>query len=128
MAQFDFDRFLASPPRATAPNATMRLAMPRGGDRDSYLSKIREMCLLGQRQSDRAVMVLDGLLPIADALLDAPLSPDEFATERERIASDKPRWQSILQKKELKQLAEVCPGADAVIAFRKTCVGFFLAE
>ena len=67
-------------------------------------------------------MLLDGLQPLSSALLDAPISADEFETERERVASKQPRWRSVLQKAELRELAAACPGAKELIGVRKTCV------
>ena len=41
-------------------------------------------------------MVLDGLLPVADALLDVPFADDEFVTERERRESERGGYLSLL--------------------------------
>ena len=135
MAQFDFRRFLGSAPLAGASNVSVAVPQPSvwrrgGGDSASHLATIRKLCELGERRHRRGspVMVLDGLLPVADALLDVPFADDEFVTERERRESEKARWPSLLQKAELKELAAVCPGAQKLISMRKTCVGYFMAE
>ena len=44
------------------------------------------------------------------------------------MKSRQPRWASLLQKKELVSLSDVCPGASKLIEFRKQCVGYFIAE
>ena len=74
------------------------------------------------------LLQLDGLLPIRDLILDAPIGEGEFASERQRLASDRPRWLSLLQAPEVRELQKVCPGARELIPFRKACVGYFLAE
>ena len=71
---------------------------------------------------------LDGLLPLADMLIDRPLPKKEFNFEKQRLKSRQPRWPSLLQGRELAQLRDVCPGASRLIEFRKQCVGYFLAE
>ena len=79
--------------------------------------------------ADPAVLsLLEGLLPIRDFLLDAPIGVSEFESEARRLKSGRPRWKSLLQGAQLKQLASVCPGARTLIEQRKACVGFFLAE
>ena len=44
------------------------------------------------------------------------------------MKSNTPRWPSLLGKHELAKLAGRCPGAAGLDAFRKQCVGYFLAE
>ena len=129
MAQFDFSDFLASPSVKGAPNASLPVAPPHG-DRASRLAAIGALCRQGVQQSDTLVMLLDSLTlsPLSSGLLDAPISSEEFKTEKERIANDDTRWRSVLQKAELRKLAASCPGAAQVISVRKTCVGYFLAE
>ena len=59
-----------------------------------------------------AVLVLEGLLPARDYLIDLPgIQAAEFHTERHRIATGRPRWHSLLQPELLRQLADDCPGA-----------------
>ena len=71
---------------------------------------------------------LGGLLPIRDMLIDAPIGASEFASEKARLASGRPRWKSLLQYPEVALLREACPGAVDLIPQRKACVGYFLAE
>ena len=56
------------------------------------------------------------------------LDAGEFQTEKQRQASGQPRWASLLQKAELEQLADACPGAASLDGIRKACVGYFIAE
>ena len=79
-------------------------------------------------RDDKLVLQLDGLLPLTDTLLDRPLPLHEFVSEAQREKSRKPRWPSLLQQAELRELAPSCPGAKQLVAFRKQCVGYFLAE
>ena len=74
------------------------------------------------------MLQLEGLIPIRDLLIDAPVGVSEFASEKLRLASGRPRWRSLLQARELEALADDCPGAKTLIAQRKACVGYFLAE
>ena len=76
-----------------------------------------------------AVLVLEGLLPARDYLIDLPgIQAAEFHTERHRIATGRPRWHSLLQPELLRQLADDCPGAATFRRFRLACCGYFLAE
>ena len=92
------------------------------------LAPLTQLCEQAAAQPQAAVLTLDGLLPLADALIDRPLPLDEFVSEAQRTKSRQPRWPSLLQQAELRQLASSCPGAKQLIAFRKQCVGYFLAE
>ena len=74
------------------------------------------------------MLELDGLLPLQDALLDRPLSAAEFDSERERKATGRPRWRSLLQPESLRKLRSICPGAAKLVGFRHACVGYFIAE
>lgn len=92
------------------------------------LAPLRAFCQSASQHSDAMVLELDGLLPIRDFLLDAPIGVREFESEEQRLASKRPRWHSLLQKRQLLQLADVCPGAKTFIGQRKACVGYYLAE
>lgn len=135
LPHFDFARFLATPALAGARNATLRPAAPvspHGGRLSApaaahLAAELRELCRQGVAQRGPSVMVLEGLSRFEGALLDAAISEEEFETERGRLASERPRWPSILQKAQLAELAADCPGAGRLISFRKTCVGY-LAE
>ena len=61
-------------------------------------------------------------------LVDAVLPPGEMRSEAMLRESKKGRWRSVLQRKALEELAPYCPGAKSLVAFRKTCVGYFMAE
>ena len=147
LSQFDYDDFLRSEHLSQAlqgqardPSAPLpALALPslpaeivtsaREGDAaHDMVSALRKLCEEAARHANDPLLQLDGLLPIRDFLLDAPVGVAEFASERERLASGKPRWRSLLQHKELHALADACPGAAGLIAWRKACVGYFLAE
>ena len=146
MSHFDFLRFAAARPTA-ATNGSVRVssaaqfapshaAAAEGGDAFAVrykkgsmdLAPLTQLCEQAAAQPQAAVLTLDGLLPLADALIDRPLPLDEFVSEAQRTKSRKPRWPSLLQQAELRQLASSCPGAKQLIAFRKQCVGYFLAE
>ena len=92
------------------------------------LAPLAQLCEQAAAQPQAAVLTLDGLLPLADALIDRPLPLHEFVSEAQRQKSRQPRWPSLLQQAELRQLASSCPGAKQLVAFRKQCVGYFLAE
>ena len=145
MSHFDYVRFAAALP-AAATNGSVRLSSAarfapshaaanagaafavryQKGSID--LAPLARLCEQAAAQPQAAVLTLDGLLPLADELIDRPLPPHEFASEAQRTQSRQPRWPSLLQKAELRQLASSCPGAKQLIAFRKQCVGYFLAE
>ena len=140
MAGFDFDVFVRQPYVRKARNASVRVVGPPrltpGHDEADVayargaldLEPLRRLCREASANSDVAVLQLDGLLPLADMLVDRPLAPKEFKFERLRLKSRQPRWPSLLQHRELQQLRDVCPGASRLIEFRKQCVGYFLAE
>ena len=145
MSHFDYVRFAAALP-AAATNGSVRVSSAarfapshaaasagaafavryQKGSMD--LAPLARLCEQAAAQPQAAVLTLDGLLPLADELIDRPLPPHEFASEAQRTQSRKPRWPSLLQQAELRQLASSCPGAKQLIAFRKQCVGYFLAE
>ena len=52
----------------------------------------------------------------------------EFDSERERKATGRPRWRSLLQPESLRKLRSICPGAAKLVGFRHACVGYFIAE
>ena len=89
---------------------------------------LQEMCRNADAFKHDKLLQLDGLLPLRDALIDAPIGVDEFASEAKRLASGRPRWHSLLQGLTLKSLSRVCPGAQNLTSWRKACVGYFLAE
>jgi len=139
MHDFDFPAFLQSRGAASARrNGTVRVASPHYsssplevGDILSgklELQPLHELCRAAQAQRELPVLQLDGLIPLGDFLIDRPLQHQEFLTETRRLASKRPRWPSLLQNLELQQLAADCPGARNLIAFRKQCVGYFIAE
>ena len=107
-------------PAAAEANATERAT--------ALLDPIRAFCRQARLHSRASTLTIEGLLPLHDALLDRPLTPKEFKFEPQRQQSRQPRWPSLLQAKELRALADDCPGARGLIAFRKQCVGYFLAE
>ena len=147
MFQFDFARFLAHRGVAT-PNGTVHIhgaaefapshAPPsaEGGtgfavdyERGALaLGPLTQVYEAAAAQEQVAVLLLEGLLPLTDTLVDRPLPPREFETEKQRQQSRQPRWASLLQPPELRDLKAACPGAKNLIAFRKQCVGYFLAE
>ena len=55
-------------------------------------------------------------------------SPEITAKALHAQLAAQPRWASLLQPPELRELKAACPGAKNLIAFRKQCVGYFLAE
>ncbi|KAL1507134.1 hypothetical protein AB1Y20_007987 [Prymnesium parvum] len=135
MHQFDFHRFTAQP--YVRRNGSVAYATPhRAADatRLTYrrgalpLAPLRQLCRRAAALGDVHVLELDGLLPLSDMLVDRPLTAKEFKFETQRIKSKQPRWQSGLRASELAQLADDCPGATQLLAFRKQCVGYFLAE
>ncbi len=140
MHSFDFRRFLASPAVAAAARAghgNGSLTVPRPplppDERSSLDAKLdvaalRAICERASQLAETPVLVLDGLLPARDFLIDAPLDAAEFASERRRKATRRPRWHSLLQPSTLRALEGACPGAKDLIADRKACVGYFLAE
>ena len=96
--------------------------------REGMVEALKRLCESAKANAAEPLLQLDGLLPLRDFLLDAPIGASEFESERQRLRSGKPRWNSLLQHRELQQLQEVCPGAKELIAWRKACVGYFLAE
>ena len=143
MSQFDYDDWRASDVfprgkrRASPPSLPLELSafpIEPPNAPGSYehapldVAAFRRLCEAAKSHERSPLLQLDGLLPIADRLLDAPIGASEFASEKARLASGRPRWRSLLQAKELAQLADVCPGAKNLLAQRKACVGYFLAE
>ena len=143
MSQFDYDDWLASETfpipsgsdRTPKPLQLPSLPIePPGGEGSSYteakldIDAFKRICELAKAHADAPVLQLDGLLPIRDLLIDAPVGVSEFGSEKLRLESHKPRWHSLLQRKELRELEDVCPGAKEVIKQRMACVGYFLAE
>ena len=139
MADFDFRAFLSTPPLAGQPNGSLTLERPPlpaynasggvGGEGDLDVGALRKLCRAAGAQAGAAVLVLEGLLPARDYLIDLPgIQAAEFHTERHRIATGRPRWHSLLQPELLRQLADDCPGAATFRRFRLACCGYFLAE
>ncbi|KAL1525165.1 hypothetical protein AB1Y20_020036 [Prymnesium parvum] len=139
MHSFDFDRFVQLP--AVRRHAVGKLRVgggvvasdgpPLGNESrwaDEGWRALKDLCRQGTAQAELPVLELEGLLPVQDLLLDRPLSASEFKTEGRRKASGRPRWTSLLQQQQLLRLKAVCPGAAALVGFRKACVGYFLAE
>ena len=144
MSQFDYDDWLRSDdfPRAHRGARAASLPLPDfpieppegaggpGGYEQAPLdvSKLRTLCEAAAKHADTPLLQLDGLIPIRDLLVDAPIGAAEFASEQARLASGRPRWRSLLQSKQLRELEDVCPGAKTLLMQRKACVGYFLAE
>ena len=142
MSQFDYDEWIASPsfPSATAnaraPPSLALPALPLEPDSESgtyvdHTLDVRafsKLCEDAARMADEPVLQLDGLLPIKDLLIDAPIGVAEFGSEKLRFKSGRPRWISLLQASQLKKLEAACPGAKTLIMQRKACCGYFLAE
>lgn len=143
MAQFDYERFLNSSfVRDTKATRTLhRMQLPDAfpveppPSAQSYdkvpidLDALRKLCEENKRKhADAPLLQLDGLLPIRDLVIDAPVGASEFYTEAKRLKSGKPRWLSTLRSRQLRKLVDVCPGAAKLIEWRKACVGYFLAE
>ena len=145
MSHFDYVRFASARP-AAATNGSVRIsgvpqfapshaAPAEGGDLavkykkgSLALAPLVQLCEQAAAQPDAAALQLDGLLPLTDSLIDRPLPLHEFVSEAQRQKSRQPRWPSLLQQAELRQLSSSCPGAKELVAFRKQCVGYFLAE
>ena len=108
--------------------AAWKVAMMNGSQAAHGLDKLKQLCAAAKAHTEEPLLQLDGLLPIRDMLLDAPIGESEFASEKERLKSGPPRWKSLLDSKALHQLEGACPGAKQLIAWRKACVGYFLAE
>ena len=96
--------------------------------RRAMLEALKALCLSATAHEAEPLLQLDGLLPIRDLIVDAPVGASEFESERERLKTGRPRWLSLLQHAEVQELAAVCPGAKELISWRKACVGYFLAE
>jgi len=142
MSQFDYDDFLTSEhvtpawtPQKPLPNLTLPqlpVEPPAGGDAsatEGMVDALKRLCAAhGKSHATEQLLQLDGLLPIRDLLIDAAIGTSEFASERARLASGRPRWRSQLQGAQLRELEGVCPGAKQLIGWRKACVGYFLAE
>ena len=118
------------------------------------LAGLRRLCREAAAHTDAPLLELRGLESVLldssplVALLDRPrIPPHEIAQEIPRAdwrcASLNPnpnptltanptvtpsRWVSLLQKAELEQLADACPGAASLDGIRKACVGYFIAE
>ena len=91
---------------------------------------LHRLCREARAHADAPLLELRGLetflLGPSATLLDRPgLPPHEVAEEMPRADW---RWASLLQARELQELAFVCPGAASLDAFRKSCVGYFIAE
>jgi len=137
MHEFDYDRFVelaAVPPDGVGtlhvqdpPEQATLNAAPLGNNSLDVAALIK-LCREGKQQASQSVLQLEGLLPAKDFLIDRPLSGEEFESEAQRIASKRPRWPSLLQRRELQHLAGECPGAGGLLAFRLACVGYFIAE
>ena len=141
MSQFDYDDFLRTPKvREHAGKLLPAIELPQldteppSNDqhgkqaRRRILEALKALCTSAVAHDNEPLLQLDGLLPIRDLILDAPIGEGEFASERQRLASGRPRWLSLLQAPEVRELQKVCPGARELIPFRKACVGYFLAE
>ena len=104
---------LPLPPKSplTTPSGddTPRLCKPdSGSSRTLDLDAVRRLCRRATERSSERVLTLDGLLPLrADFLVDANLTQDEFFSEKRRQASGRPRWKSLLQPKQLRELVSV---------------------
>lgn len=136
MHDFDFDRFVKLPSVGDDLSGTLRVQRPPQevelgnmplGNHSIDIAGLRKLCREASPQASRAVLQLEGLLPLRDYLIDRPLSAEEFDGEAYRKSTRRPRWPSLLQQKELEHLAADCPGAAGLIAFRHTCVGYFIA-
>jgi len=141
LSQFDYERFVTMPYVTNATSTPLpAITLPRspleptaGEDAAAFRSTIdiealRKLCQRASAQIDAPILQLDGLLPVRDFLLDAPIGAAEFDSESARLASGRPRWRSLLQRSTLDKLADACPGARTLIEQRKACVGYFLAE
>ncbi|KAL3919280.1 MAG: hypothetical protein SGPRY_005689 [Prymnesium sp.] len=128
MHSFDFDKFVQLPAVKHSAVGSVLVDPPAeqsgaalGNEsewaRDAWQQLIR-ICKSGVDQAEMSVIELQGLLPLRDYLLDRPLSSAEFDSENERKASGKPRWRSLLQKRQLRQLTAACPGAAKFIDLR----------
>jgi len=133
MSDFDYTRFLLRPRVGGSHNGSVRLERARNAS--ALVHSLRALCRAAQRQAELPLMILDGAerqpeLPARESghLIDRPLANDEFVSETQRAKSGRPRWESLLQRKELLALRDDCPGAAKFIGFRKACVGYFLAE
>jgi len=142
MSQFDYNDWLASarfpiasdkdrtPPSLPLP--TFPLEPPSTGlsyeSAQIDLGAIKQLCTAAAAHGNAPVLQLDGLLPIRDILIDAPIGVSEFASEAKRLASGKPRWKSLLQREQLRSLMDACPGAKDFLQQRMACVGYYLAE
>ena len=146
MSQFDYDDWTQSdafpqakaaaahPPSLPLPPLPIEPPDPTATytaaslDVDSFA----KLCEAAKAHGDAPILQLDGLisedLAVRDLMVDAPVGVSEFASEKLRLASGRPRWLSLLQPAQLKRLAASCPGAATLIAQRKACVGYFLAE
>jgi hypothetical protein len=92
------------------------------------IEQYRTFCKNVAAHPNTMVLELEGLIPIQDLVLDAPVGVSEFESEALRLKSGRPRWRSLLQAPQLAQLLDVCPGAQKFLDSRKACVGYYLAE
>ena len=65
------------------------------------VAALKGLCEAARAHADAPVLQLDGLLPIRDLIIDAPVGVSEFASEKLRLASGRPRWRSLLQDKQV---------------------------
>jgi hypothetical protein len=118
-----------------------------GRPANELVAGLRGMCRSARAQADVPVMVVEGLLPPGEGLLDVQVSRTEFdegspqprvhdTEERRRRGSkqqkqrtpDQP-WNSLLRGEVLHALEDDCPGAlESMRSLRQACSGFFLAD